>query len=99
MLARGGRAFMEETRMEGPICRQVERRARRLKDMLEALDVDEVSLVRLERGAAYERARTNCLNCAAAGSCLAWLAYPSESKGPPEFCPNRDLFERCRRPA
>ncbi len=83
--------------MEGPIVRHVERRARRLRDMIDSLDVDEIALTRLERGEAYVQARNNCLRCASVGECLHWLQSANEKNAAPAFCPNRSLFNKCRR--
>ena len=84
--------------MEGPIVRHVERRARRLRDMIESLDVDEIALTRLDRGEAYVQARNNCLQCASVGGCLHWLESNSQEESAPVFCPNRGLFIKCRKP-
>ncbi len=83
--------------MEGPIVRHVERRARRLHDMIRSLEVDEIAFTRLERGEAYVQARDNCLRCASVGECLHWLQSSSEKDAAPVFCPNRRLFIKCRR--
>lgn len=84
--------------MEGPIVRHVERRARRLREMIESLDVDEIALTRLERGEAYVQACNNCLRCVSVGECLHWLESNSQEESAPEFCPNRGLFIKCRKP-
>ncbi len=83
--------------MEGPISRQVERRAKRFQDMMRALDVDEMTLIRKGQGTAYSQARTRCLNCHCATRCLVWLDSPEELREAPEFCPNFDLLAECRR--
>lgn len=84
--------------MEGPIVRHVERRARRLREMIESLDVDEIALTRLDRGEAYVQACNNCLRCVSVGECLHWLESNSQEESTPEFCPNRGLFIKCRKP-
>jgi hypothetical protein len=83
--------------MEGPIVRHVERRARRLNDMIRLLEVDEIALIRLSHGEAYVQARTNCLRCASVGECLLWLESKDRKDAAPVFCPNRSLFSKCRR--
>ena len=83
--------------MTGPMVTQVERRARRMNDMIKALDVDEIALMRRNRGEAYAQARTKCLNCVCPGECLAWLDAGGEKREAPWYCPNRDVFANCRR--
>ncbi|MBU1211630.1 MAG: hypothetical protein KJ587_10205 [Alphaproteobacteria bacterium] len=83
--------------MTGPLVTQVERRARRMNEMIKALDVDEVALMRLDRGEAYAGARTKCLRCVCPGECLAWLDAGAENSEALWYCPNRDVFARCRR--
>lgn len=86
-----------ENAMEGPIVRHVERRARRLHDMIRLLEVDEIAFTRLSRGEAYVQARNNCLHCALVGDCLLWLELKNRKDAAPVFCPNRSLFSKCRR--
>jgi Family of unknown function (DUF6455) len=83
--------------MQGPMARQVERRARRFQDMIEALDVDVIALIRLDGGDAYAEARNKCLHCVCPGDCLAWLSADDEKFEAPWYCANRDVFEICRR--
>lgn len=83
--------------MAGPLVTQVERRARRMQDMMKALDVDEVALMRLDRGETYSQVRTKCLHCVCPGECLAWLDAGGEKSEPLWYCPNREVFEKCRR--
>ncbi|MBU2583151.1 MAG: hypothetical protein KJ622_15695 [Alphaproteobacteria bacterium] len=82
--------------MTGPLVSQVERRARRMHDMITALNVDEIALMRIDRGEAYAQARTKCLRCVCPGECLAWLDAGREKGEPLWYCPNRDIFEKCR---
>ncbi len=82
-----------------PMVRQVERQARRLHDMIKALGVNEITLIREDCGEAYAEAREKCLRCASAGECLHWLEANAEGTTHaeiPEYCRNRDLFEKCR---
>lgn len=75
-----------------PMYDHVERRARRLHDMIERLGVDAVTLARLRQGDAYAEAREQCLHCVQAGDCLHFLADCSDDSRP-EFCPNLALLE------
>ncbi|MCH9806949.1 MAG: hypothetical protein K0U74_04390 [Alphaproteobacteria bacterium] len=82
-----------------PMVRQVELRARRLQDMMKALGVNELALVREDNGEAYSKARDVCLHCALATDCLHWLEAHDRADpnaGQPEFCPSFKLFERCK---
>lgn len=83
--------------MELPIYRRVERRALRMHEMMARLDVDPSVLARLREGDAYMQARSRCLFCGTSDTCLRWLASPVQRDQRPEFCPNRRLFEACKR--
>ena len=83
--------------MDRPLLRRVEMRARRMNDMVEALDVDEVALIRAKSGEGYAEARTKCLHCVNASECLHWLQSQKRFTSAPEFCPNLELFQKCRR--
>lgn len=82
--------------MEGPMVRQVERRARRFNEMIKALNLDEIELIRQEHGEAYMAARSKCLNCVCPGECLAWVGSQGEKSEAPWYCPNRELFAKCK---
>jgi hypothetical protein len=75
--------------------RRVENRARRLKEMMERLDVDTRTLARLRGGDDYAEARSRCLFCGTGDKCLRWLEQ-CDVGARPEFCPNLPLFESCR---
>ena len=77
--------------------RDVERRARRLHDMMERLDVDGAALARLRDGEVYAEARASCLSCTTCQECLRWLDDPANAGSRPSFCPNLPLFEACKR--
>lgn len=80
-----------------PMFRHVERRASRMNEMMNHLDVDPVKLARQRAGDAYAEARGNCLNCSTAHECLYWLEAAGSRSEPPDFCPNIELFHACRR--
>jgi hypothetical protein len=77
--------------------RRVERQARRLQDVMERLDVDPVALARHDGGRSFMTARSLCLHCGTSNLCLRWLERPPVAGEAAEFCPNRRLFELCRR--
>lgn len=83
--------------MEGPLSRLVERRARRMQDMMQRLDVDAAKLVRRDAGQAYAEARARCLGCDTARECLFWLSTETGLGVAPDFCANSELFETCRK--
>mgnify|MGYP001495193057 CR=1 FL=1 len=85
--------------MSWPMYRHVERRASRLHEMLDALDVDAASLARLQSGEAYAEARRRCVLCGTGDQCLLWLDQPGRRHQRPQFCPSLPLFETCRRTA
>jgi hypothetical protein len=83
--------------MSWPMFHRVERRAVRMHEMMQRLDVDRGKLARLRRGDAYAEARGRCLACSASEKCLRWLEAPARGERGPEFCPNLALFEGCKR--
>lgn len=78
-----------------PILR-VERRARRMHEMADRLEVDRRALARLRNGAAYAEARSRCLFCGTSDTCLRWLDDTGCMGKRPTFCPNLQLFEACK---
>jgi hypothetical protein len=80
-----------------PMYRRAERRAVRMREMMQRLDVDPGKLARLRSGNAYLEGRARCLSCSANNRCLQWLDSPVQAEGRAEFCPNLALFEACRR--
>lgn len=79
--------------------RHVERQARRMHDMMDALNVDPGRLVRLDQGAAYADARLRCLQCSQTGPCLAWLENAEPRTTEADFCSNAALFQWASRDA
>jgi hypothetical protein len=80
-----------------PMYHRVERRAVRMHEMMQRLDVDPARLARLRRGDAYAEAHARCLSCRASETCLRWLDGREEGDRRPQFCPNLALFEDCKR--
>jgi hypothetical protein len=83
--------------MDWPMFHRVERRALRMHEMMQRLDVDPARLARLRGGAAYAEARALCLSCRASDRCLFWLDDLAQAGKQPAFCANLALFEACRR--
>lgn len=81
--------------MNSPVERQTERQARRMREMIERLNVDTAKLARL--GDVHSQARTTCLSCRNTAECLTWLDAAEHDAAPPTFCPNLMLFEKLTR--
>jgi len=75
---------------------RVERRACRMHEVMDTLEVDRGMLARLKGGAAYSQARQRCLFCGTSDKCLRWLDQPRRPDSKPGFCPNLTLFEACK---
>ncbi len=75
--------------------RTVERRAIRMHQMMDRLQVDASTLIRLKNGEAYAEARWWCLRCEESCMCLYWLDKGAPA-GPPDFCPNLEFFSACK---
>jgi hypothetical protein len=76
-----------------PMYHQVERRARRLQDLMDGLGVNAAALARHQAGDAFYVARTSCIGCVKGDTCARWLALSPENRERPTFCPNIDLLE------
>lgn len=76
---------------------RVERRARRMHEVMARLEVDPGRLVRLRGGDAYAEARARYLFCGTSDKCLRWLDQRRSQAAGPGFCPNLSLFEACIR--
>lgn len=85
--------------MNWPMYRRVERQAVRMHEMMDRLGIDPLDFARLQQGEIYAEARARCLFCAAADECLRWLESASPAEETPAFCPNRQLFDACRKRA
>ncbi len=81
--------------MDWAIRRTVERRATRMHQMMNRLDVDALIIMHLRDGDAYAEARWRCLRCEASCMCLHWLDKGAPDAGP-DFCPNLEFFNACR---
>ncbi len=75
-----------------PIVAQVERQAELMERMMQVLGVNEAAAARSDRGEAFARARTVCLNCTASRECEVWLDAARRVVCAPSFCPNAIFF-------
>jgi hypothetical protein len=73
------------------------RRQKLMDEIMEASHVDLVEVMRIELGQAFTDARSKCRFCTNETRCRAWLFSPETKGGPPEFCPNAELFRMCKR--
>ena len=73
-----------------------ERRAVRMRQMMDRLDVDAVALLRVRDGDAYAEARSKCLLCSQGRRCLRWLDRDNGGNTAPDFCPLFVLLNSCR---
>jgi len=80
-----------------PMFHHVLRRQKLMDEVMEASHVDVVTVIRIESGQAFMSARSNCRLCLQETRCRAWLFSPDTKNGPPEFCPNAELFRMCKR--
>lgn len=94
--AKAGRGTIEPA-AEWPMCHHVERRARRLNDMIDRIGANRSRLVRACGGATIAEAAQNCLTCPYPTACMEWVADTRfEAVEPPSFCRNRSIIRRCR---
>ena len=77
--------------------RRVERQATRMHEVMERLDVDGAALARAIQGEVYAQARDRCLSCGTSDKCLRWLDGYGRQARRPDFCPNLQVFEACKR--
>ena len=83
--------------MPWSICRQVERQAQLMGEMMERLGVDPLAAARRQHGTAFVQARTTCLLCRSSSDCRRWIEGAPEAEHPSRFCPNMPFFESCLR--
>src|ERR1700759_2959707 len=74
--------------------RRVERRADRMHEMMERLNVDGAALARVRQGKLYAESRARCLSCRASDHCRSWLESQTKPQPPPTFCSNLNVFEQ-----
>ena len=78
--------------MPGPMCRQIERQARHMSEIMMRLRVDGAAAVRHQRGVSFYEARTNCIRCREHVRCRRWLEGELGADHPAGFCPNMEYF-------
>lgn len=80
--------------MDWPMFRRVERQAVRMHQMMERLGVDAGHFARLRGGDVYAEARSRCLSCGTAETCVRWLDGLARQDRRPDFCLNLLEFEK-----
>lgn len=89
--------FVLDPATDWPMCNHVERRARRLNDMIDRIGANRSRLVRACGGETIAEASKNCLSCPYPTACIEWVSDRSfDAMEPPSFCRNRNLIRRCR---
>jgi hypothetical protein len=63
--------------------------------MMDVVGVNPAIAVRVDKGAAWYEARTNCISCCHECECRNWLECSDGLAVPPDFCPNAAFFRRC----
>ena len=82
-----------------PEDRQIERRASRMREMLDRLGVDTAALLRSGGGCVFAAAQQRCLACREVSECLAWLDGRRQGDDMSAFCPNASTFAAFKSPA
>jgi len=82
--------------MDRFIERDGERRASRMREVIERLGVDRSALAREGGGSDLLRAQEKCQVCPCVAECLMWVDGRATAETAPAFCCNLALFERCR---
>jgi Family of unknown function (DUF6455) len=68
-----------------------------MDEMMQVVGVDLLSVVDVDGGQSYVRARANCIGCACKAMCRDWLAEHGVDE-PQSFCPNAGLFRALKDP-
>ncbi len=90
---RGG--HMNDFCYSWPVFNRIFHQAELMDRMMEAVGVKTAVAARVDNGAAWYEARTNCISCCHEHECRNWLECSEGLPVPPVFCPNAELFKRC----
>jgi len=91
------KAHIEDRSGAWPLVNCVYRRAELLSDVMRMTGVNPLAAARLDDGRAIVEARRACLTCPHVGACRDWMECSNGLPMPPDFCPNKAFFERCKR--
>ncbi len=81
-----------------PVFNRIFHQAELMDRMMEAVGVKTAVAARVDNGAAWYEARTNCISCHHERDCCNWLECSGGLPVPPVFCPNAEFFGRCVEP-
>ena len=78
-----------------PMLNRIFRQAEMMDRMMGRVGVNLVVAVRVDQGAAWYEARTNCISCCHEHECRNWLECSEGLPMPPDFCRNAEFFRSC----
>ena len=78
-----------------PMHSRVFRQAELMDRMMARVGVNPAVAARVDQGAAWFEARTNCISSCHEHVCRNWLERSERLSMPPDFCPNAEFFRSC----
>ena len=78
-----------------PMFNRIFRQAELIDRMMGCVGVNSAVAARVDQGAAWYEARTNCISCCHEHVCRNWLECSEGLPMPPDFCPNAEFFRSC----
>ena len=78
-----------------PMHSRVFRQAELMDRMMVRVGVNPAVAARVDQGAAWFEARTNCISCCHEHECRNWLECSEGLPMPPDFCPSAEFFRSC----
>ncbi len=81
-----------------PVFNRIFHQVELIDRMMEAIGIKTAGAARVDNGAAWYEARTNCISCHHERECCNWLECSEGLPVPPLFCPNAEFFRRCAEP-
>ncbi|MGH1350170.1 MAG: DUF6455 family protein [Methyloligellaceae bacterium] len=70
-----------------------------MDQVMEKLNVDMSTAVRINNGYTFHLARKKCIGCVHVNQCRQWLENPDACNTKAPQCPNADFFNQCTLPA
>ena len=86
---------MRDSSYSWPMHNRVLRQAELMDRMMGRVGVNPAVAARVDQGAAWYDARTNCISCCREHECREWLECTEGLSMPPDFCPNAEFFRSC----
>ena len=78
-----------------PVLNRIFHQVELMDRMMGLVGVDPAVAGRVDKGAAWYEARTNCISCCHERECRNWLECSEGFPLPPDFCPNVEFFQQC----